>query len=91
MTQAVTLEKLTIHCDTCGHEFPGELKEWHRKPCPECAAPDIVDDADMRQFLLIMGMADLINGMCGDVPEEHAATLRFDSSKPKGPNPMVSG
>jgi hypothetical protein len=86
MTQAMTLKNLTIHCDACGHEFEGKVEDWHRKACPECSAPDIVDDEDMAQFRLMMGFAGLINGLCGDVPEGHAATFHFDSSKSKGFN-----
>ena len=37
-----------IHCDTCGHNIDKQdPTEWHGKPCPECGAPDMINDGDM--------------------------------------------
>jgi hypothetical protein len=86
MAQALTLQKLTIHCDACGHEFEGKVDDWHNKPCPACAAPNIIDDEDVAMHKVMMATAGLINGLCGDIAEGHSATFHFDSSKSKGSN-----
>lgn len=85
MAQAMTLESLVIHCDTCGHEFPGKVEDWHHKACPECGAPGIIDDADVVQYRALMDLAGLVNGLLGDVADAHAAIFKFDSAAAKRP------
>lgn len=86
MPKALTLENLTIHCDACGHEFAGEIADWHNKPCPKCGAPNIVDDADVRQYEGLHGLVELVNALLGDVPAGHEASFRFNSAATKSPN-----
>ena len=83
MAQALTLKNTTIHCDSCGHEFAGKVEDWHRKACPKCAAPGIVDDEDMAQYRALLGLAEMVNGLLGDVPKGHATTFRFNSAATK--------
>ena len=84
--QAITVTDMRIHCDTCHHEFHGEVPAWHNKPCPKCGAPNIVDDADVRQYEGLHELAELVNALLGDVPAGHEASFRFNSAATKSPN-----
>jgi len=66
----VQIHTILIHCDTCGHEFPGEVNAWLGKPCPKCKAPDIITPTDVAYMRTIGAISDLASELLGDVPDD---------------------
>lgn len=68
---AISVTGTRIHCDTCHCEFVGEVPEWHNKPCPQCNAENIITDADMAIWLGMRDVMAAVNGLVGDIPDDH--------------------
>ena len=82
--KAVTFQNTRIHCDTCHHEFNGDPEQWLNKPCPKCQAPNIITDGDIRTWKVMHGIADVVNGLFGDVPEtEESVTFTYSTAPTK--------
>lgn len=83
--KAMSIERTLIHCDTCHHEFEGEVGEWHNKPCPDCGAPNIITDSDMEMWARTQAMMELVNLVMGDVaPSDKYVKLTFATNSHGG-------
>ena len=79
---AVQVTDTRIHCDTCHHEFHGEVPEWHNKACPACGAENIISDQDFEIWQGMRALMGIVNGIAGDIPEDHGTgsiELSFDT------------
>lgn len=60
---AAKITRSTIHCDECGHEFPGDPPDWHNKACPQCGSGILITDADLAAWQCLQAVVDLSNAL----------------------------
>ncbi len=65
------ITKAVVVCDHegCGWEqevAPESMKEWHKKPCPKCGNGEIIDDNDLAQINLLLGLCLIQQGIDPD-------------------------
>ncbi len=83
--EAITVQKITVKCDSCDFTEEtqlDEVKAWHNKECPNCGAI-VIDDEDMSQLDAIIAVKDLVNTVSGDVEDGHSVTFSYDTAKAK--------
>jgi hypothetical protein len=80
MSEVMTLENLTILCDSCGFKTLGEIEQYHNKPCPECGAPNIIDDKDVAIHNGLVAMVSLVNSMINPTDNSPVAMVRVSSA-----------
>jgi hypothetical protein len=81
--KAVTLQEITILCDTCAFKILGDIREYHGKPCPDCGAPNIIDDKDIVIYDGMVAMAELVNSMVEPNPDSPKLTVKVNSAEIK--------
>lgn len=77
---AAELLQTTIHCDECGHEFPGNVQEWHNKPCPKCGAGVLVTDADIAVWSGLRALVDLSNALFPNATKADTVHVRINTA-----------
>lgn len=77
---AAKIVQSTIHCDECGHEFPGVVPEWHNKACPECGAGVLVTDADLAVWNGVQALVDLSNALFPEATDSDMTNVRFNTA-----------
>lgn len=86
MSKPVILENLTIVCDACGFKKTldiDSLTDWHGKACPDCHAPNIIDDKDIAIHNGMVALAELVNSMVTHNPDSPVLRVNVKSAEIK--------
>jgi hypothetical protein len=77
---ASKITQSTIHCDGCGHEFPGVAPDWHNKTCPKCGGGVLITDADLAIWQGVQALVDLLNALFPDTTDADMTNVHFDTA-----------
>lgn len=59
------------HCDFSQDVDPNDgVREWHRKPCPSCGAPNIINDEDLLLWESWQGLLEIFGDVALEEPKD---------------------
>lgn len=68
-----------VVCDECGWSMKNAVvPQWYRRPCPECDAPDVINDDDMEVWRTFQELKEL--GLLREPADEKAAQVRVNTA-----------